>query len=51
LTEFSEVRRYEERGDAAQEKAGRLIPALDVAFSRGLSLGVVGPDLAVDLRD
>jgi hypothetical protein len=50
ITEFSEVRRYGERGDAAQEKAGRLIPALDVAFSRGLSLGV-GPYLAVDLLD
>jgi hypothetical protein len=31
-TEFSEVRRYEEQHDAAREKAGRLIPALDVAF-------------------
>jgi hypothetical protein len=32
MTEFYEVRRYGERGDAAQQKAGRLIPALDVSF-------------------
>jgi hypothetical protein len=32
-----------------KKRAGRLIPALFVAFSTGLSLGV-GPYLAVDLR-
>ncbi len=48
---FYEVRRYEERGATPHKKrAGRLIPALDVAFSRGLSLGV-GPYLALDLLD
>jgi hypothetical protein len=35
---FYEIRRYENRGATPHKKrAGRLIPALDVAFSRGLS--------------
>ena len=33
-----------------KRRAGRLVPALDVAFSKGFALGV-GPYLAVDLRD
>jgi hypothetical protein len=39
-------------GDEAHEKGrGILVPALEVAFSKALALGVVGPYLAVDLLD
>jgi hypothetical protein len=48
---FCEVRQDELEGMKHKKRTGVLVPALLVAFSKALALGVVGPYLAVDLLD